>query len=119
MQPHRIFPNSTYPILPHHTFTDISLQLPDSFKDFATVHVGGRGPGKALLRFCRQELFHAQLEILLDNDFLDAYVHGVLITCCDGVVRRIFPRIFTYSADYPEKFSFHFLSLVYIYQIII
>jgi hypothetical protein len=28
---------------------------------------------------------------LLDDDFLEAYQHG------------IYPRIFTYSADYPEK----------------
>ncbi|TBU36276.1 hypothetical protein BD309DRAFT_1073507, partial [Dichomitus squalens] len=27
----------------------------------------------------------------------------VLIVCGDGVTRRVFPRIFTYSADYPEK----------------
>ncbi|KAH7917228.1 hypothetical protein BV22DRAFT_1026772, partial [Leucogyrophana mollusca] len=24
-------------------------------------------------------------------------------TCCDGIQRRFYPRIFTYSADYPEK----------------
>ncbi|KAL6298277.1 hypothetical protein BKA93DRAFT_710038, partial [Sparassis latifolia] len=29
--------------------------------------------------------------------------HGIVITCCDGVQRRFYPRIFTYSADYPEK----------------
>ncbi|KAF9232549.1 hypothetical protein BU15DRAFT_90630 [Melanogaster broomeanus] len=29
--------------------------------------------------------------------------NGVVITCYDGVKRRVFPRIFTYSADYPEK----------------
>lgn len=29
---------------------------------------------------------------------------GLVITCADDVTRRIFPRFFTYSADYPEKF---------------
>jgi hypothetical protein len=28
---------------------------------------------------------------------------GVKIRCCDGVTRLFFPRVFTYSADYPEK----------------
>lgn len=41
--------------------------------------------------------------LLLSQEFMDAYVHGILITCGDGVKRRIFPRFFTYSADYPEK----------------
>jgi hypothetical protein len=27
----------------------------------------------------------------------------MVIKCVDGIVRRIFPRFFTYSADYPEK----------------
>jgi hypothetical protein len=41
--------------------------------------------------------------LILDDDFVEAYVHGMLITCGNGVKRRIFPRIFTYAADYPEK----------------
>lgn len=52
---------------------------------------------------CTREIFHAQWDILLDKEFLDAYVHGVVIACIDGVRRRFFPRIFAYSADYPEK----------------
>jgi hypothetical protein len=27
----------------------------------------------------------------------------MVIQCADGIERRIYPRIFTYSADYPEK----------------
>jgi hypothetical protein len=41
---------------------------------------------------------------MLDEDFLDAYRHGIIFKCADGVLRRVFPRIFTYSADYPEKY---------------
>lgn len=41
--------------------------------------------------------------ILLNAEFIDAYVNGIQIEFFDGVVRRVFPRIFTYSADYPEK----------------
>ena len=46
---------------------------------------------------------HEQWKILLDDDFLEAWKHGIVIMCWDGVKRRFYPRIFTYSADYPEK----------------
>lgn len=46
---------------------------------------------------------HAIWALLLDEEFLHAYVHGIVITCADGITRRVYPRIFTYSADYPEK----------------
>lgn len=41
---------------------------------------------------------------MLDDEFLEAYQHGIVVVCCDGIKRRFYPRIFTYSADYPEKF---------------
>ena len=34
---------------------------------------------------------------------MEAYQHGIAITCIDGVVRCFYPRIFVYIADYPEK----------------
>lgn len=40
---------------------------------------------------------------MLDDEFLEAYKHGLVVTCYDGVRRRVYPRIFIYSADYPEK----------------
>lgn len=46
---------------------------------------------------------HSVWSSLLDSDFLHAYTHGIVIKCVDGIVRRVYPRIFTYSADYPEK----------------
>jgi hypothetical protein len=52
-----------------------------------------------LLTNCRRELMHAIWSILLDDYFLHAYTYGIVIKCHDGV----YPRIFTYSADYPEK----------------
>lgn len=48
--------------------------------------------------------------MLLDDDFLHAYMHGLVIQCADGVTRRIYPRIFTYGADYPEKSAFPYNS---------
>ncbi|KAG6916135.1 hypothetical protein DXG01_008326 [Tephrocybe rancida] len=78
-------------------------KLPDSFKDFYTEHSGGSKPSAELMAHCHREVFHAQWEALLDDEFLEAWGHGVLIVCSDGITRRIYPRLFTYSADYPEK----------------
>ena len=82
---------------------DLSYQLPDEFTHFAAQRVGGKGPKKSFLAHCRKEFFHAQVEVLLDDDFLEAWQHGIVIKCFDGILRRFYPRIFTYSADYPEK----------------
>jgi hypothetical protein len=41
--------------------------------------------------------------VLLDDEFMEAWKHGIVILCCDGIKRRFYPRIFVYSADYPEK----------------
>ncbi|KZP19657.1 hypothetical protein FIBSPDRAFT_743483, partial [Athelia psychrophila] len=56
-----------------------------------------------LLTHCSREMLHVQWEILLDNEFIQAYRHRIIVRCCDKVTRRIYARIFTYSADYPEK----------------
>jgi hypothetical protein len=79
-------------------------QLPDAFKDFVTENTGKSGPSSALMTHCRREVMHAQWMVILDDEFLAAYVHGIVIQCCDGVLRRFYPRLFTYSADYPEKY---------------
>ncbi|KAG6905246.1 hypothetical protein DXG01_003988 [Tephrocybe rancida] len=78
--------------------------LPDSFKDFASEHIGGKGaPTPAFMAHCRRELFHTQWSIILDEEFIEAWMHGIVIMCLDGILRRFYPRIITYSADYPEK----------------
>jgi hypothetical protein len=46
---------------------------------------------------------HAVLHEILDTEFLHAWRHGIVIKCADGITRRVFPRIFTYAADYPER----------------
>jgi len=52
---------------------------------------------------CHREIYHAQWAIILDDEFLEAYEHGMVIKCCDAIWRRFYPRIFTLSADYREK----------------
>ena len=47
---------------------------------------------------------HGAWAIILDDDFIHACTYGIVIMCIDGIERRVYPRIFTYSADYPEKY---------------
>ena len=82
------------------------LQIPDSFQDFFRELSGGTAARPTLLTHCRRELMHAVWQHLLDEDFVAAYTSGIIIHCADGVSRHIFPRLFTYSADYPEKCVF-------------
>ncbi|KZP09584.1 hypothetical protein FIBSPDRAFT_759740, partial [Athelia psychrophila] len=77
--------------------------LPDSFGDFVAQHNDGKRSSKRLWTHCRRELFHAQWEVMLDDEFVEAYLHGIIVVCSDGIIRRFYPRIFIYSADYPEK----------------
>lgn len=53
---------------------------------------------------------HGVWDTLLDAEFLEAYEHGFKMECLDGVWRRFYPRAFTYSGDYPEKYVRRFMS---------
>lgn len=63
----------------------------------------GKPPSKPVLTHVKREIMQKVWELLLDEDFVDAYRRGMITECADDVVRRYFPRFFTYSADYPEK----------------
>ncbi|KIJ58126.1 hypothetical protein HYDPIDRAFT_34472 [Hydnomerulius pinastri MD-312] len=80
-----------------------TASLPDNFKDFVLELSGGKLPSDPFFMHCHRELFQAQWQEILDDEFIRAYEHGIVLTCPDGIERRLFPRIFTYSADYPEK----------------
>jgi len=78
--------------------------LPDSFQDFAASFCSKWGTQKRdLMTHCRRELMHGVWKFLLDADFIQAYKYGMVVKCADGIERRVYPRFFTYSADYPEK----------------
>jgi Plavaka transposase len=78
--------------------------LPDSFQDFAASFCSKWGTQKKdLMTHCRRELMHGIWKFLLDEDFIHAYKYGMVVKCADGIERRVYPRVFTYSADYPEK----------------
>ncbi|KAI0071525.1 hypothetical protein K474DRAFT_1606821, partial [Panus rudis PR-1116 ss-1] len=44
-------------------------------------------PTGDILTHCRRELMHAVWRYLLDEDFVTAYKHGIVIKCADGNVR--------------------------------
>jgi len=66
---------------------------------------------KDILAHCWQELMHAVWSKILDDDFIHAYTYGIVIKGVDGIERRVYPRLFTYSADYPEKYVFFVTNL--------
>ena len=82
----------------------VHFQLPDAFHDWVSEnHVNWKTQKKDILAHCRRELMHAVWKHVFDSDFIHAMEYGIVIRCSDGVERRVYPRIFTYSADYPEK----------------
>ncbi|KAF9031054.1 hypothetical protein BJ165DRAFT_1310498, partial [Panaeolus papilionaceus] len=78
--------------------------LLESFKVFAeSLHPKWKSQKGQILTHCKRELLQEVWRVLLDNDFVHTYKYGIVVMCVDGIERCIFPRIFTYSADYPEK----------------
>ena len=41
--------------------------------------------------------------LILNATFMTVYQLGILICFADQITRRVFPRLFAYMADYPEK----------------
>jgi hypothetical protein len=58
---------------------------------------------KAMLTHCCRQLMHAVWRLMLDDVFLEAYQHGIVLKCADSIIHLVYPCIFTYAADYPEK----------------
>ena len=56
-----------------------------------------------VLTHIRREIAQACWMHILDDEFMDAYVHGLCTELFDKIMRLGFPRFSTYSADYPEK----------------
>jgi hypothetical protein len=38
---------------------------------------------------------------------VEAWTHGIVVMCCDGIERHFYLRIFTHSGDYPEKYELY------------
>ena len=79
-------------------------QFPDSLQDkLKGFHHKWKSQHRDILAFCHHKLMHEVWKLLLDDDFLHVFHSGMVVNCYDGVQRHVYPRIFTYSADYPEK----------------
>lgn len=65
--------------------------------------LGEKAISEAMSTHINREIYHACWSVLLSDNFIEAYRTGIVVDCLDGVKRRLYPRIFTYSADYPEK----------------
>ncbi|KAG2743054.1 hypothetical protein P692DRAFT_20878962 [Suillus brevipes Sb2] len=76
-------------------------KLSDTLQDFYQACFNKPATSE-ILTFCRHELMHAIWLLLMDDKFMHAYKFGIVIEFLNGVSRRVFPRFFTYSADYPE-----------------
>ncbi|KAL6302742.1 hypothetical protein BKA93DRAFT_827245 [Sparassis latifolia] len=77
-------------------------KLPDNVQDFIREQNGKEATAQ-MLAHCRCELMHTVWKLLLGDHFEEACRHGIVVRCGDGIMRRLYPRFFTYSADYPEK----------------
>ena len=64
----------------------------------------------AVLTHCKREIMQAVWRFPLDDDFLEAYEHGIVLKFPNGISQQMFPRILTYAANYPEKEVFHFTT---------
>ena len=67
------------------------------------MQIYDKAPSEAMKTHLKRELMQGIWDIMLDEWFMEAYKHGIPIKCADGIWRRVFPRLITYSADYPEK----------------
>ena len=77
--------------------------MPDQFQDWYLDRSGKKAVGNPLSTHLNRELFQKQWRILLDDEFVEAYSHGIVVDCFDGIRRRFYPRILGYAADYPER----------------
>jgi Plavaka transposase len=78
-------------------------QLSANFNEYLKVRGKGKMPTASFMAYCQREMFHQQWKLILSDELVQAMEHGFKLTCLDGIERRFFPRVFTYSADYPEK----------------
>ncbi|KAK7435189.1 hypothetical protein VKT23_019759 [Stygiomarasmius scandens] len=76
--------------------------LPDIVRD-AYHDEFGVYPNDEVMKFLKREIMQAVWMLLLDDELLDAYIHGLLLVCADAIFRRLYPRFYTHSADYLER----------------
>ncbi|KAI0055068.1 hypothetical protein BV25DRAFT_1922121 [Artomyces pyxidatus] len=73
-------------------------KLPDSFFDFF-LSITGMPPTDEVVTHCRRELMHAVLRMMLDDKFIHAYQHGIVIKCADEITR---PDVYTLASSHTR-----------------
>ncbi|KAF9441490.1 hypothetical protein P691DRAFT_799461 [Macrolepiota fuliginosa MF-IS2] len=76
--------------------------LPDTVRE-QYIMLLGYPPSLAVLTHLKSELMHAIWRLILNNEFLHSYKHGIVVSCTDGNEQCLHPHILMYLADYPEK----------------
>ena len=72
----------------------------------------GKVTNKPMLAHCQHEVMHAAWEILLDDEVIEAWKHGMVIMCDDGIEHQFYPQIFTYSADIQRHMTCFSLTVI-------
>ncbi|RXW14734.1 hypothetical protein EST38_g11122 [Candolleomyces aberdarensis] len=78
-------------------------KLTDSTFKSAYRDIFGTDPSNDIMTHSRRELVHAVYLLLMNKDFMHAYVYGCEFEFWDGIIRQWFPRWFIHATDYPEK----------------
>jgi hypothetical protein len=86
----------------HRKLLITSIKLDDKIQE-NYMEAFNKAATAAMLTHLRRELVQAIWMLLMDDEFMHAYIHGFLFRLVDGILRVLFPRFLTYSADYPEK----------------
>jgi hypothetical protein len=78
------------------------LQLDDRIQEVYKTEFGSPATA-AMLTHLKRELTHAVWKFLMDDEFIHAYVYGLVSKLRDGIERLSFPRFMIYAMDYQEK----------------
>ena len=64
-------------------YANLSFQLPGHVQSF--IQKFATGATDPLMTHCRCELFHEAWKVLLDEDFIHAHLHVVIMDYADGI----------------------------------
>lgn len=82
----------------------ICIQLDDNFQEYYT-EIYGKPASKNVLIHMKREIVHEIWHFLMDDDFMHAFIHGLVFKFLDGIMRIMFPQTSIYRSDYPEKWE--------------